>query len=303
MKDSGIYTRAELLAMDYDDERLRRAVKAGDLVRLRPGWYAARVHDPVVAAAVRDGGVSTCVDALTFHDLWVPPGHDGLHLRRSPHLHGKHPECRPLIGRTRIANRAVDPIPIALNHATRCLTNDEWIAVCDAYRNTTGASIGDIASDMGRTGATVLEMLSRTDRRSQSGTESIARVRLRAVGYDVVVQPSVAGVGHADLRIGKLLIECDSVLHHSSKEDYERDHHRDRRALVDGWLTLRLTYDDILYDWDGVLEDIRSITRAGRHRARGAKDRAMVQRSVQSSLFNGDAPPEFDDWTDLRGVS
>ncbi|MEJ9079570.1 type IV toxin-antitoxin system AbiEi family antitoxin domain-containing protein [Gordonia malaquae] len=289
-----MYTRAQLLAMGYDDELIRRAVQSGVLVRLRVGWYAARLHDPTIAAAVRDGGVLTCVDALQFHGLWIPPGHPGLHLRRTPHLTGKLPECRPLVGRLRTANEAVDPIPVALNHATRCLDSDEWIAVCDSYRNRTGVGRGDLAADMGVTGSKVIGMLEKTDRRSQSGTESIARVRLRAVGYDVVVQPAVEGVGHTDLRIGKLLLECDSVRHHTSKEDYERDHHRDRRALVDGWIVMRLTYDDILYDWDGVLADIRAITRAGRHRARGVEDRAMVQRSVDLSLLGGTVPSDFD---------
>ncbi|WP_341268219.1 hypothetical protein [Gordonia malaquae] len=85
------------------------------------------------------------------------------------------------------------------------------------------------------------------------------------------------------------------MLHHSSREDYERDHHRDRRALLDGWLTMRLTYDDILYDWPGTLADIRAITRADRHRARSARDRAMVQRSLRESGHEGNMPswPDF----------
>ncbi|WP_308191574.1 DUF559 domain-containing protein [Gordonia liuliyuniae] len=70
------------------------------------------------------------------------------------------------------------------------------------------------------------------------------------------------------MRIGRLLIECDSMRHHTSREDYECDHHRDRRALIDGWLTLRLTYDDVLYDWGGVLADVREVTRRDRHRIR-----------------------------------
>lgn len=70
--------------------------------------------------------------------------------------------------------------------------------------------------------------------------------------------------------------------------------HRDRRALVDGWIVMRLTYDDILCDWDGVLANIRAITRADRHRARGVEDRAMVQRSVDLSLLGGTVPSDFD---------
>lgn len=143
---------------------------------------------------------------------------------------------------------------------------------------------------MGTIGPTVRDLLGRTDPRAQSGTESISRIRLRALGYDVVVQPKIAGVQWADLRIGKLILECDSALHHSSPADSKRDRHRDRRALIDGWMTMRLTYDNILYEWEETLEDIRAITQHDRHRARGKKDREMVLRSVRSSSRSGDLP-------------
>ncbi|GAA4680087.1 hypothetical protein [Gordonia humi] len=284
MKDSGIYTRKQLQARDYTDADLRRAVASGDLIRLRSGWFAARVHDATAAMAVRDGGVLACVSALTFYGLWVPPGsvHD-LHLRRSPGMSGKTCACRPFHGPVRETVEAVDSIPLALKYGARCMGVDEWIAVCDSYLNTTRTSIEDLITAMGEVGATVCDLAYRTDPRSQSGTESIVRVRLRALGYDVVVQPRIAGVQWSDLRVGTLILECDSVLHHASREDYERDHHRDRRALVDGWLTMRLTYDDIVYGWAETLADIRAITQARRNRPRSRRDRAMVLKSVRSS--------------------
>lgn len=284
MEDSGIYTRRQLQALGYSDVDVRRAIRAGDLIRLRPGWIAAPLHDPKTAGAVRDGGVLSCVSALTFYGLWVPPGHSAdLHLRRSRGMTGKHHACRPLQGPVHTATEAVDSIPVALKYAARCLAPDEWIAVCDSYLNTTRAGADDLLAAMGRIGPTVRDLLFRTDPRAQSGTESIARVRLRALGYDVVVQPRIGGVQWSDLRIGTLILECDSVLHHASREDYERDHHRDRRALVDGWMTMRLTYDDILYGWDEALADIRAITRPRRNRPRSRRDRDMVLRSVRSS--------------------
>ena len=180
-----------------------------------------------------------------------------------------------------------------LKYAARCLDPDEWIAVCDSYLNRAKLCVEDLIAEMGLIGPTVLDLLYKTDRRSQSGTESIVRVRLRALGFDVVVQPRIPGVGWADLRIGKLILECDSVLHHASKEDYERDHHRDRRALVDGWLCMRLTYDDVLYGWEDTLADIRAVTDADRHRTRCRRDRALVRRSLAASA--NEDPQSADD--------
>jgi very-short-patch-repair endonuclease len=119
---------------------------------------------------------------------------------------------------------------------------------------------------MGPPASRVAALLDKCDPDSQSGTESITRVRLRAVGFSVVVQPRIPGVGRVDLRVGRLLLECDSIRHHTSLENYHNDRRRDRRALVDGWLAMRITYDDVLYGWDAVIADIRAITRSDRHR-------------------------------------
>ncbi len=96
----------------------------------------------------------------------------------------------------------------------------------------------------------------------------MVRLRLRALGYAVEVQSEIPGIGRVDLRVGRLLIECDSKSHHTSLANYRNDRRRDRVALEHGWLTMRLTYDDVLYDWDGVLGSIRAITLPERHRMR-----------------------------------
>ncbi len=138
MRDSGVYPAAALLALGFDRGAIRRAVLSGDLTQLRWGWFAAANHDARTASAVRDGGVLTCVDALRFHELWTPPGHNGLHLRRSRNLSGKNRACRPPTGCVRSAREAVDPLPVSLLYAVGCLPLDEWVAVCDSYLNSTG---------------------------------------------------------------------------------------------------------------------------------------------------------------------
>ncbi|MCF8607001.1 hypothetical protein L5I01_26965 [Gordonia sp. HY442] len=288
MNTSGVYTKKQLVAMEFDDRMIERMLVSGDLIRLRPWWYATRLHDATVVSAVRDGGILTCVDALRFHGMWTPPGYRAsLHLRRSKNKSGKHKACRVSVGAERMAAEAVDPLPVALKYASGCLPVEGWIAVADSYMNSTGTGAADLRVGMGTISVTLSHAVDRTDAKSQSGTESIARVRLKSEGYDVVVQPSIEGVGHTDLRIGKLLIECDSFMYHASRDDYERDHHRDRRALVDGWLTIRLTYDDIVYGWDAVLADIREITGRDRHRARTPKLTTMIEDSVLRTAREG----------------
>jgi very-short-patch-repair endonuclease len=146
------------------------------------------------------------------------------------------------------------------------MTAEHWIATCDSAMNTAGLTASEMVCELGTSSRKVASLLEKCDPRSQSGTESITRVRLRSAGFAVVVQPQIPGIGRADLRIGRLVLECDSITHHTSLDNYQNDRRRDRRALVDDWLTMRITYDDVLYGWDGVLADIRAITRSDRHR-------------------------------------
>lgn len=277
--DPGVYPRKALLAMGYDDAAIRRAVASGDLVRLRTGWFAIAGHDPAVADAVRAGGALACVSALKWHGLWVPPGYPDTHVRRARTGAGIRPGCAAF-GGVRAVVEAVDPAPWALACAVRCMRAEDWVATCDSYFHLTGTSADDLVAALGRPGPAVRRLLGRTDARSESGTESIVRLRLLALGYAVVVQPILPGVGRVDLRIGKLLIECDGRQYHSDVAAFTKDRARDRRAVIDGWITMRLTYDDVLFGWDETLQDIRAITAAGRHRIRGGRVANALARSL-----------------------
>jgi very-short-patch-repair endonuclease len=264
--DSGVYSTNELHRLGLTSWQIRHRTETGLLVGLRHGWYATPTADPDVVAAVRAGGVLGCVSALRKHDLWVPPGYRRIHTRPSRHGEVKTQHACRGFGSPPPTLSAVDPIPVALLSAARCLTAEHWIATCDSALNTAGLTVSEMATELGSSSRRVAGLLDKCDPRSQSGTESITRVRLLAAGFAVVIQPQISGVGRVDLRIGRLLLECDSLTHHTSLDNYHNDRRRDRRALVDGWLTMRITYDDVLYGWDGVLADIRAITRTDRHR-------------------------------------
>ncbi|MCP2177569.1 Very-short-patch-repair endonuclease [Williamsia maris] len=261
----GVFSTAQLKNGGATDAQIRRAVAAGDLTRLRPGWYARRDADPHVVAAVRAGGVLGCVSALQHHGVWVAPGHDQIHVRGSKGLRGSIASSCRGVGAPPPTITAVDSPAYALGCAVRCMTEEHWIAACDSTLQSRSAHRSDIAAELGPHGR---DLLARCDGRSQSGTESLVRFRLRALGFEVVVQPQIGGVGRVDLRVGKLLIECDSKAHHTSLENYRNDRRRDRAALIRGWLKMRFTYDDVVYGWDESLDSIRAITRPRRHRMR-----------------------------------
>ncbi len=266
--DFGVFTRRELIGLGYSDAQIKRAVRHGTLTRLRTGWYARAGADPDVIMAVRKGGALACVSALHKHGLWVPPGPGRNHVRRSKHHATAGPGwCRGYGGPYPV-ERAVDDIPQALLCAARCVDEDYWIAIADSLLHRRSLSLDDLCRALPCVPPAVQRLLRQCDAQSQSGTESIARARLRREGFAVVVQPAVASYhGHADLRIGRLLLECDSFeFHNVDRDAYRYDRYRDRKSLVGGWFTMRLTYDDIVYGWPEALADIRAFTRADRHR-------------------------------------
>lgn len=264
-----VFRAAELARRGIDRSGLRKSVRDGSLIRLRPGWYATPTADSAVVEAVTAGGVLSCVSALRHHGIWVPPGDKRVHVRVSKHGKQKGGRFCQGYGRPVPATTAVDPIPIALGCAARCLGEQEWIVVCDSVLGITEMDVPNLQAQMGMLPRRILDMMSKCDSSSQSGTESLARLRLRAAGFAVHVQPRIPAVGRVDLRVGRLLIECDSKAHHTSLANYQNDRRRDRQALLGRWLTMRITYDDVLYGWDEVLADVRAITGTDRHRIRG----------------------------------
>nr|WP_246833218.1 hypothetical protein [Williamsia sp. 1138] len=288
--DVGVYSRNELRRLGVDEPHLRRCVRDGSLTRLRSGWYATATPDPDVAEAVRRGGVLGCVSALRKHGLWVPPGYERLHVRASKHGKQLRAGSCQGPGRPRPADAALDSVPVALGCASRCMSAEDWVAVCDSVLNTLGLTVSKLQLEMGTISGRIGNLMDKCDPRSQSGTESLARLRLRAAGFTVHVQPSIPEVGWVDLRVGRLLIECDSKEHHTGFDNYQNDRRRDRNALVGKWLTMRITYDDVLYGWNEVMADVRAITQTDRHRMR-------QRNSARSAPAEGNvpsAPPEGD---------
>ncbi|MFT4127157.1 MAG: hypothetical protein QM662_13145 [Gordonia sp. (in: high G+C Gram-positive bacteria)] len=272
--DLGVHSRAEMLANEFTDTDLARMVRQGALHQPRRGWYALPdAHPDAVTAAARSGAL-TCVSGLRVHqrehpELWVPPGYRDLHVRPCPRARGARRDYCAHPGPLFPVSTVLDSIEESLMCAAGCLTADDWIAACDAAMRVLGITeTEDMRRLLPATNQRIARLLDRCDPRSQSGTESVTRVRLRRAGFRVIVQPKIPGVGFGDLLLGRLLLECDSKLYHTSHEAYQNDRHRDRKSLARGYLTMRLTYDDVHYGWAETIADIRSVTTAGRHRPR-----------------------------------
>jgi len=262
-RQSGVVRAADLRAHGLTDWEIRKASTNGGLTWVRQGWYALPGADSPVVEAVRRGGALSCVSALKWHGVWVPPIARS-HWRVPRHrLDGK--SCHGYGASPPVA-AAVDPVLTAFGCAARCLSAESLVVVADSIMNKRLAELADLRGEVSAAPVRVRELLGRCDKRAESGTETMARLRFRSRRIRVRIQVYIAGVGRVDLLIGdRLIIECDSTEHHTSRANYANDRRRDRRAVARGYLVIRLTYEEVLFGWDEVIADIVAIIQRGDH--------------------------------------
>ena len=98
------------------------------------------------------------------------------------------------------------------------------------------------------------------DGRSESGQESVLRCAFDSAGLSFEIQVSIAGVGRVDFLVeGRLVVEADSRLAHSSWEQELRDRDRDLALARLGIPTLRPHYRVIMSDPTSVVAAVVAV--------------------------------------------
>ncbi len=244
-----------------------RQIKKQGWQPLRRGWYATPSADPQVVRAVAAGGVLGCVSALRRRQVWVPDSR--LHIRYPERARTAPPKARschpyrldpPITG-------AIDPMDIAVASAANCLDAEGLVVVLDSMLNKRMIQMADARDIVAASRFARLHLAERCDPDSESGTETMIRLRLRAQRIHLRAQVNVQGVGRVDFLVGdRLIIEADSREYHVPK--YQTDRTRDRVATGMGYLVIRLTYEDVVHRWETVEADILAIIRRNGHLGR-----------------------------------
>ncbi|MGU3291920.1 DUF559 domain-containing protein [Williamsia sp. M5A3_1d] len=244
---------------------VRRALRTGDLIRLRRGWYAASTADARVVEAVAGGGVLSCVSALRWHGVWVPEQPRGTHTRANTGRDRLGRHCSQH-GRPVAEHGAVDDIPIALRHAARCLDDEGFIVVCDSILASGQLRPEDLEAVLQGAPARTIALLEKCDPHAESGTETMVRLRLRSRNIRVRTQVHITRVGRVDLVVGdRLIIETDGERYHSGIEKFTEDRRRDREAIRQGYLPLRFTYSDVVDSWEITKRSVEDLVATRRH--------------------------------------
>jgi very-short-patch-repair endonuclease len=295
-KAAPISSTSDLVRAGASPSAIARAVKSGELIRARRGHYLPATAHPDEVEAVHIGGQLTGPSAARHYGLWTVDD-DRLHVlvpRNAARLRLARSESGVSDRRGRLvclhwgtaaptgprdrwdstdghlaAQAAVVDACCALADMTSCQQRERVVATADSALNLHVLSREAVA-------VAIPNVIHWCDGRSQAGTESLVRVRLRAKRVRALPQARIRCVGFVDLLVGdRLVIECDSATFHDGYTS-ERDYDRDLKLVSLGYLVIRLRYRHVMHEWDVVEAIILELVRSGRHLwSRGQRGHAV----------------------------
>lgn len=264
--NTGVWRWSELAA-EIGRDGPRKQVAAGAMRRVARGWYATPTADHQAVRAVQLGGRLSCLSACAAHGLWMPPNRD-LHVTFNRRVPGSLPPG--IIGhydRELGSEPAVRPLLSALTEVVRHHDTETALIVLDSAINQGILTDADVISLVGKCPKSKQRVLRYLDGRADSGTETRVRYFFQRRGVTVEPQVYIPTVGRIDLRVGRsLLIECDSWAHHTGEANYHKDRSRDLILIPDANRVLRLTFEQVFYQWPSTQQALIRLVRARLHR-------------------------------------
>jgi very-short-patch-repair endonuclease len=271
----GVASTDELAAGGFSLRAVDASVETGAVCRIRRGWLAVPGAPPEVVRAVAARGTLSCVSVLRAREVWTAdtPESRSLHVRvsrfdkvaqnpaaRGLHVHRSWP-TRALAP----ARGGVDSIEWALLHATMCQPRFDAIASLESalhLRQIRHSRVLELLETLPGRYAEFAQILAP----AESGVETHTRLGLRAAGIRCRTQVAISGVGDVDLVVGdRLVIEVDGRRWHSDKKSFREDKRRDLALVELGFLVIRLSYEQVMFQWKRVLAVIRGLMRRGEH--------------------------------------
>lgn len=235
--------------------QLAKSVRSGKLERLRPGLFAAPAVHPDVRTAALHGGALTCALALRLHGVWVLNDDARPHVwvGRRGRVH-EHSGCRCTShffrGAVPLGTADVETALVQLFH---CEGDESFFVSLESALHLRKLSRAARLRIRAALPAYARRLVDFARPESESGLESLLRLRLHALGLVLAAQIEIGGVGRVDFVIGdRLIIEVDGKENHTGTSRRHRDLMRDAAASALGYETLRFSYAQIVHDWSTV---------------------------------------------------
>jgi len=261
----GLYSVRELETRGVDRRGREQLVRRGRILPVARGWFATPEADESAVGALRAGVRLTCVSAGRVHGLWTPvvPG-THAYGRRGPTPpgyvpHGPFFDAWP-------EREPVASLPLCLEHAARCLPDELAATMFESALTQQLLHPAEVEGLTRQIPVHCREKLLPLSGRSESGSETRVARWLRARCVPFTQQVQLSGVGRVDFLVGRCwVIEVDSIAHHTSVADYERDRRRDLAARLRGYMVTRLSFTQIWDTWPATQADLAALVATRRH--------------------------------------
>lgn len=261
----GVATRKSLVLATSRLE-VDRALAAGEIIRVAQGRYASPDVEEALRAAHRLGGHLSHETAALHHGWAVqhPPEQPHVTVPRGRQL-GETARDGVNLHRVTLGADDIDGVATArsrtLMDCLRSLPFEAALAVADSAlrEGFRPQQLAALARDSRGPGARqVRRVAAAADARAANPFESVLRAHALAIpGLEVVPQVSIrepAFLGRPDLVDERLriVLEADSFEWHGDRAALARDARRYNRLVVAGWLVLRFSWEQVMFEGDEV---------------------------------------------------
>jgi very-short-patch-repair endonuclease len=263
----GMAQKQQLVRLGARDFHLTAAVRCGDVIRARNGWYSTMSEKDPRLRAVRVGGRLTGISALIERGAWVL-GEYPLHVS----VHDNAARLRTQRNRYKRLDVAA-PRGVELHWDDRNVRNsgtatsvgllDALVRVVLDESLETAVAVLDWATHTGELDEIDFERLilklpaerrgiaKFVDPKCESLPESLARTRLLLAGHEVEPQVRLGDVQRIDLVVdGAVALEVDGEEHHRDRFEYDRD--KDIDITISHKHAIRPSARAVFHRWDRV---------------------------------------------------
>lgn len=260
---------ADIYSAGFSKRDVASEVKRGLVTRAGRSWVCTLSCPRDLRWAAMLGGHLTCVSAAKHYGLWTL--HDDrchIAVRNHSNVQPNRAKVRLHYGTGPIArsrNTVVDPVVNVLVGVAKCQSLERALVVADSavraghISRTELRSLHVRSAAFARVAAAVSEL-------SDSGIETLPRLRLSAAGIHMRQQVRIAG-HRVDGLVGERLVLQFDGADHLSREQKQTDARHDNELRLMGYTVLRFTYQDVVEFWPYVEASVQRALAQGAHLA------------------------------------
>ena len=253
----GVISTRALAANGFGRSEIAAAVRRGDLIHSGRGNYRVSDAPQELVTAASLGSSLTCVSAAQVLGWWVLKQANDTHVRADKAISAH--EIKVHRGKRSAARLVATPVQI-ISDAFACLPPVDALVLAESAVVKNAVSAAVLRRQFTRPQDwRIRALLADVNRRTASPLETCARYYLRKAGWSVDPETAISGVGRVDFLVeGRLIVEIDGFEFHSSRENYRRDRSRWNHATAQGWMTLRVTAEMVLFSPEAFVNLVRA---------------------------------------------